>query len=74
MSEKFFVGTKFFLKKFSLKKINLLEKNFYWKKKLSEKRTLSEKFVMDFVADFVLDKSMLIFTLLHTAVVFHATI
>ena len=29
---------------------------------------------MDFVADFVLEKSMLIFTLLHTAVVFHATI
>ena len=29
---------------------------------------------MDFVADFVFDKSMPIFTLLHTAVVFHATI
>ena len=53
--------------------MNLLEK-ILSEKNCQKKEFCQKKFVMDFVADFVLDKSMLIYTLLHTAVVFHATI
>ena len=74
--KKFFSCQKICWKKFCWEKIfpNKIcqGKIFCWEKNCLEKISLKKKIlsekknVMDFVADFVLDKSMLIFTLLHT--------